>query len=83
MFEKFAGIIAGPRTRWVTLAVWIVLAALLTLSLPAVGEMEKSNAPNLKADSPSALAEQLIKEKFPSSSGIPALVVWHRTGGLI
>lgn len=82
MIEKFAGLIAGPRTRWVTLIAWIILAALLSVFLPAVGEKEQSNAPNLKSDSPSVLADQLIKEKFPSSSGIPALVVWHREGGL-
>lgn len=82
MIEKLAGIIAGPRTRWVTLAAWIIIAALLSVFLPAVGEKEQSNAPNLEADSPSVVADQLIKEKFPSSSGIPALVVWHRESGL-
>ncbi|WP_138751470.1 MMPL family transporter [Paenibacillus sinopodophylli] len=82
MIEKLAGVIAGPRTRWVTLIAWIILAAVLSVFLPAVGEKEQSNAPNLEVDSPSVLADQLIKEKFPSSSGIPALIVWHREGGL-
>ncbi|MGO4544021.1 MMPL family transporter [Paenibacillus sp. 2TAB23] len=82
MIEKLAGVIAGPRTRWVTLIAWIILAAVLSVFLPAVGEKESSNAPNLEADSPSVLADKLIKEKFPSSSGIPALVVWHREDGL-
>lgn len=82
MFEKFAGIVAGPRTRWITLASWIVIVALLSVFLPAVGDKEESNAQNLRADSPSILADELIKDKFPSSSGVPALVVWHREGGL-
>ncbi|MEV5024614.1 MMPL family transporter [Paenibacillus sp. LPE1-1-1.1] len=82
MIEKIAGMVAGRRTRWITVAVWIILAALLSVFLPAVGEKEQSNAPNLKADSPSIIADQMIKEKFPGSSGIPALVVWHREGGL-
>ncbi|WP_169082942.1 MMPL family transporter [Paenibacillus sp. PL91] len=82
MIEKLAGIIAGPRTRWITLVAWIIIAALLSLFLPAVGDKEESNAPNLNSDSPSVVAERLIKDKFPSSSGIPALVVWHREGGL-
>ncbi|WP_053375861.1 MMPL family transporter [Paenibacillus sp. FJAT-27812] len=82
MIEKLAGIIAGPRTKWITLVAWIVIAALLSVFLPAVGDKEESNAPNLESDSPSVIAEQLIKDKFPSSSGIPALVVWHRDGGL-
>ena len=82
MIEKIAGMVAGRRTRWITVAVWIILAALLSVFLPAVGEKEQSNAPNLKADSPSIIADHLIKEKFPGSSGIPALFVWHREGGL-
>lgn len=82
MIEKLSNIVAGRRSRWVTLAVWIVLAVVLTVGLPAVGEHEKNNAPNLESDSPSVLADQIIKEKFPNNSGIPALVVWHRDGGL-
>lgn len=82
MIERLAGMVAGRRTRWITLVAWIVLAGLLTVFLPAVGDKEVSNAPNLEADSPSVVANELIKDKFPSSSGIPALVVWHREGGL-
>ncbi|WP_424765501.1 MMPL family transporter [Paenibacillus sp. sgz302251] len=82
MLEKWSDKIAGPKARWVTLIAWIAIAALLTVMLPAVGEKETNNAPNLEADSPSVLADQLIKEKFPSSSGVPVLVVWHREGGL-
>ncbi len=82
MLEKWSGLFIGRRSRWVTLLVWIALAILLTVLLPAVGEKEKNNAPNLEATSPSVLADQLIKEQFPSSSGVPALVVWHREGGL-
>ncbi|MFX3634713.1 MAG: MMPL family transporter [Candidatus Pristimantibacillus sp.] len=82
MIEKLSHAVAGRRSRWVTLAVWIVMAALLTVFLPAVGDNEKNNAPNLEADSPSVLADQIIKEKFPNESGVPALIVWHREGGL-
>jgi len=82
MLDKLGAAIAGRRIRWVILGAWIVVAVVLTLMLPAVGEMEQNNAPNLQADSPSVLAENLIEDKFPSSSGVPALMVWHRSGGL-
>ncbi|WP_338556146.1 MMPL family transporter [Paenibacillus sp. KS-LC4] len=82
MLEKLGSVIAGRRTRWVTVIVWIVLAGALTMWLPAVGGQEKNNAPNLEADSPSVLADQLMKEKFPNGAGVPALVVWHRDAGL-
>ncbi|MCA0754156.1 MMPL family transporter [Paenibacillus sp. N4] len=82
MLEKCAAIVAGKRSRWVTLIVWIVLAGILSVILPAVGDKENNNAPNLEPDSPSVLAGQMLKEKFPESSGIPALIVWHRESGL-
>ncbi|MDF2834712.1 MAG: patched family protein [Paenibacillus sp.] len=82
MLEKMGAWFAGPRTRWLTLIVWIAVAAILTLTLPAVGDKEKNNAPNLPEDSPSVVAGELIKEHFPNESGLPALLVWHREGGL-
>jgi RND superfamily putative drug exporter len=82
MIDKLALRFAGKRTRWITLVAWIVIATLLTILLPAVGDQEKNNAPNLETDSPSVLAEQMIKEKFPSAAGVPALIVWHRATGL-
>lgn len=82
MLEKWSELVIGKRSRWVTLLVWVALAALLTVLLPAVGEKEENNAPNLEETSPSVLAAELIKEQYPSSSGIPALLVWHREGGL-
>lgn len=83
MLDKLGSAITGPRMRWVVVVLWIVAAAVLSLTLPAVGGQEQNNAPNLPPDSPSVLADQWMKENFPSSSGIPALVVWHREGGLI
>ncbi len=82
MIEKWAQLFAGKKMRYVTLAAWIVIAVLLTLLLPAVGDEERNNAPNLESDSPSVLADQIIKEKFPGTSGVPALIVWHRESGL-
>lgn len=82
MFNKLASFFAGKYARWVTILVWVAAAAILTIALPPVGDMEKNNAPNLEADSPSVIADEMIKQYFPSGAGVPALVVWHREGGL-
>ncbi|MCR2805541.1 MMPL family transporter [Paenibacillus soyae] len=82
MLEKIGRLFAGRRSKWVTLFVWIAAAAILTLTLPAVGDKERNNAPNLEPDSPSVAADEMIKQYFPGSSGVPALVVWHRESGL-
>jgi RND superfamily putative drug exporter len=49
---------------------------------PGVNSQEINNAPNLSNELPSAQAELVSKEQFPSAAGIPALLVWHRNGGL-
>ncbi|MHA6484260.1 MMPL family transporter [Paenibacillus sp. strain BS8-2] len=82
MLEKMGNWFTGPRTRWLTLLVWIAVAAILTFTLPAVGDKEVNNAPNLPEDSPSVVAGEFIQEHFPNESGLPALLVWHREGGL-
>ncbi|GKU78791.1 MMPL family transporter [Paenibacillus sp. L3-i20] len=82
MIEKLGAAFAGRRTRWITLGVWIIAVVVLTFTLPAVGDKEKNNAPNLESNSPSVVADGLIKQYFPNSSGVPALIVWHRESGL-
>lgn len=74
--------VAGRRTKWITLAVWILLAGGLSAVWPGVNSMERNNAANLDANQPSVMAEQLAEQEFPSDSGIPALTVWTREGGL-
>lgn len=84
MNEK-AGIanwVAGKRSKWVTLLVWIVAAALLSALLPSASSQENNNAPNLSSGKPSVLADAVADREFSSGADLPALYVWHRDGGL-
>ncbi|CAI6016317.1 MMPL family transporter [Cohnella sp. JJ-181] len=74
--------ITGPVGRWVTLAVWIVAAALLSVLLPQVGKHETNNAPNLSDGRPSVQAGIVAEREFVSGADVPALIVWHKPGGL-
>ncbi|MFC3802067.1 MMPL family transporter [Cohnella sp. GCM10012308] len=74
--------VTGPVGRWVTLAVWIVAAALLSVLLPQVGKHETNNAPNLTDGRPSVKAAAVAEREFASGADVPALIVWHREGGL-
>ncbi|QCT04670.1 Transport protein [Paenibacillus algicola] len=74
--------VAGPKTKWITLLVWIALVAILSVAWPMVNEKETNNAPNLPEDSLSVQADQVAAREFPSGEGVPALLVWQRTGGL-
>lgn len=78
--HSFGRLVAGKRSKWITLLVWIMLAGVLTIWLPAVNDEEINNAPNLLDTAPSVQAEKLIQQEFPSSGGVPALLVWHREG---
>ncbi|MGN8769637.1 MMPL family transporter [Paenibacillus barengoltzii] len=82
IFGWLSRLVAGRRTKWITLAVWILLAGGLSALWPSVNSMERNNAANLDDSQPSVIAEQLAELEFPSDSGIPALTVWTREGGL-
>ncbi len=79
---RLGRMMTGKVNRWVVIAVWIIAAIGLTITLPAVNDRTANNAADLPEDSPSVVADELIKEEFPNSSGIPALLTWHREGGL-
>lgn len=74
--------VAGRKTKWITLLVWIVLVGILTMLWPAVNSQVANNSPNLPDDSQSVQAAIVAEQEFPSGSGVPALLVWHRAGGL-
>lgn len=74
--------VAGGKTKWITLLVWIAVVGALTMIWPSVNSQVVNNAPNLPEDSQSVRAAALAEAEFPAGSGVPALLVWHREGGL-
>lgn len=74
--------VAGKRSKWITLSVWVIIVGVLSAVWPGVNQMEKNNAANLDAGKPSVKAGQVAETEFPAESGIPALLVWNREGGL-
>ncbi|MGE7876037.1 MMPL family transporter [Peribacillus muralis] len=82
ILSKLGRMMTGKISRWVVIAVWIMAAIILTFVLPAVKDETSNNTADLPADSASVVADEFIKEEFPNSSGIPALLTWHREGGL-
>ncbi|MGN7359182.1 MMPL family transporter [Paenibacillus sp. SAF-054] len=74
--------VAGKRSKWVTLAVWIIIVGVLSAMWPMVNKEVQNNAANLKDDTLSVQAEKVASEQFSGGSSVPALLVWHREGGL-
>ncbi|WP_308638564.1 MMPL family transporter [Paenibacillus silvisoli] len=80
--DKLTRMVGGRAGRWVTLAVWLVIVALLNIGLPQASELKDDTLANFDASKPSVQAEQLMAGQFPSGDGIPALLTWHRQSGL-
>lgn len=74
--------VAGKRSKWMTLLVWVVVAVLLGVIWPAVGDRETNNAQDLDESKPSVQAAAVAGREFPGGQGLPALIVWHQAGGL-
>lgn len=79
---RFVESTAGRRGRWVALAVWIGLAAVLTVFLPGVQSEKKEFIDQLPESSMSVQAAKLANEEFPNDAGMPLLLVWERQSGL-
>lgn len=79
---RLSKVMTGKISRWVVIAIWVIATVLLTFLLPAVNDKTENVPTDLPADSDSVVADELIKKEFPNSSGIPALLTWHREGGL-
>ncbi|GIP28818.1 membrane protein [Paenibacillus sp. J23TS9] len=78
----FGRFVAGKRSKWITLAVWIIIVGVLSALWPMVNKEVQNNAANLEENTPSVQAEKVAAEQFSGGSSVPALLVWHREGGL-
>jgi len=81
-FSRWGKWVAGPTTKWITVVLWIVLAAVLSIAAPAVSKQENNSAALLPSQSASVQSAAAVKAAFPSEGGIPALLVWYRNYGL-
>ncbi|WP_410772227.1 MMPL family transporter [Fontibacillus sp. BL9] len=82
MLNQIGRMVAGKRSKWITLAAWAIVVGMLSAIWPGVNQMEKNNAANLDASKPSVVAGEIAGTQFPGESGLPALIVWNREGGL-
>ncbi len=82
MLGVVAGFVSSPRGKWITLLLWVVLAAMLIAQLPRLDEVtENEQALFLPGDAESTRAFELARERFPAT-GTPVLVVVRESGGL-
>lgn len=72
----------SKKGRWVTLLVWIIFAAVLSMVLPNVNKTENNAAKSFSNDVMSVKADAIAKKEFPTGAGLPLLIVWKKESGL-
>jgi RND superfamily putative drug exporter len=81
--RALAGLVTGPRSRWVVIGAWIVLVAAATplaMKLPDV--TKDSTSDFIPSDSQAARVADILDERFEGGDSQPVLLVHRRNGGL-
>ncbi|KGR76123.1 MMPL family transporter [Ureibacillus sinduriensis] len=81
--EKWGNIVGNKRSRWVTVALWLLIVLVLSMTLPQINSVENYGGSDLPEDVMSEQASAIIDEQFSSDSGLPLLIVWYKQSGLV
>ena len=80
---RLAAAVTGPRGRWVTIGVWLVLGACGLVARTQIGEVTSAGQSSfLPANAESTRAVDLLQRDFKGGADVPVLIVFERNGGL-
>ncbi|WP_396451849.1 MMPL family transporter [Actinomadura sp.] len=80
--RRLAGLIAGRRSKWAVLAVWVVLLVALGPLAGKLGDVEENDAAAwLPAGAESTQVVEL-EEQFRKDETMPAVIVYERSTGI-
>ncbi|MCT2536921.1 MMPL family transporter [Aquibacillus koreensis] len=82
LINSFAALVAGSKSRWVTIILWILLVAIVSSVWPQVNNEESGSSNLLPEDAMSVQASKIMEDEFPNDSGVPLLLVWYKQSGL-
>jgi RND superfamily putative drug exporter len=83
MIERLAAAVTGPRGRWLTVAVWVVLGLAGLLARAHIEEVTAAGQSSyLPAHAESTRVVDLLQRDFKGGDDVPVLVVFERNGGL-
>ncbi|PEA55138.1 hypothetical protein CON64_08910 [Bacillus pseudomycoides] len=78
MIPKLARFISSPKGAKIVLITWILAIFVLSLIAPGAKKYATSSGEgSIHEDTPSAVAQQILDEQFPSKDGTVALLVFH------
>ncbi|MFE8698342.1 MMPL family transporter [Cytobacillus sp. FJAT-53684] len=80
-FRQLVNYTSSQKGVKVTILAWIFAVVLLSIFAPSAKEFEvNSKEGSMDGNKPSEIAQQILIEQFPSTDGLPALLVFHRDG---
>jgi RND superfamily putative drug exporter len=80
---RLAGAVTGPRGRWLTIGVWLVLGFAGLLGRTHIGDVTAAGqASFLPADSEATRAVDALQHNFQGGEEVPVVLVFERRGGL-
>src|SRR4051812_19017628 len=81
--SRFASFVAGRRTKWVVLGVWIVVAVVLGgIGSGLADETNDQTQSFLPKSAESTKVVDLLEKEFPGGQTSSGLIIYRRDGGL-
>jgi RND superfamily putative drug exporter len=80
--HRLAGLIAGRRTKWAVLALWVVLLAALGPLAGKLGDVEENDAAAWLPGGAESTQVVELEEQFRKDETMLAVVVYERSGGI-
>ncbi|TYK49437.1 MMPL family transporter [Actinomadura decatromicini] len=80
--HRLAGLIAGRRTKWAVLAVWVVLLVALGPLAGKLGDVEKNDAASWLPEGAESTQVVELEERFRKDETMLAVIVYERSGGI-
>ncbi|SFD13453.1 putative drug exporter of the RND superfamily [Bacillus sp. 491mf] len=78
MIPKLARFISSPKGAKIVLIAWILAIGVLSFIAPSAKKYATSSGEgSIHEDTPSAVAQKIVDEQFPSKDGAVALLVFH------
>jgi putative drug exporter of the RND superfamily len=83
VIERLVSALTGPRGRWLTVAVWLVLGTAGFLGRTHINDVTAAGQSSyLPAHAESTQVVDLMQRDFKGGNDVPVLIVFERNGGL-
>jgi RND superfamily putative drug exporter len=83
MLGRISTFAAGPRTKWVVIAAWVIVGFALFQFQPKLQEATTNeNEAFLPGNAESTEVNDIVEDRFPDGREVDILVVYTRDGGL-